>query len=53
VEASASDLKAQFDRLNVMKAEHANCTDLLKVVDDRAKEEQLKAKVAADELRKL
>ena len=53
VKASASDLKTQFDWLNVMKAEHAKCASLLKVVDDRAKEEQLKTKEAADELRKL
>ncbi|QCD89121.1 hypothetical protein DEO72_LG4g59 [Vigna unguiculata] len=49
----ASDLKTQFDRLNVMKAEHAKCVGLLKAADDRAKEEQLKAKEATDELRKL
>ncbi|QCE03241.1 hypothetical protein DEO72_LG8g1265 [Vigna unguiculata] len=53
VKASASDLKTQFDRLNVMKAEHAKCVDLLKAADDRAKEEQLKAKEAGDELHKL
>ena len=53
VKASASDLKMQFDQLNVMKAEHAKCAGVLKVVDDRAKEEQLKAKEAVDELRKL
>jgi len=39
VKASASDLKTQFDRLNVMKAEHAKCVGLLKAADDRAKEE--------------
>jgi len=53
VKASASDLKTQFDRLNGIKVEHAKCAGLLKVADDRAKEEQLKAKEAADELRKL
>lgn len=46
VKASASDLKTQFDRLNVMKAEHAKCAGLLKAADDRAKEEQQKAKEA-------
>ncbi|QCD97502.1 hypothetical protein DEO72_LG6g2212 [Vigna unguiculata] len=53
VKASASDLKTQFDRLNDIKAEHAKCAGLLKAADYRAKEEQLKAKEAADELRKL
>jgi len=53
VKAFASDLKTQFDRLNIMKAEHAKCVGLLKAADDRAKEEQLKAKEATDELRKL
>ncbi|QCD89477.1 hypothetical protein DEO72_LG4g422 [Vigna unguiculata] len=53
VKASASDLKTQFDRLNGIKAEHAKCVGLLKAANDWAKEEQLKAKEAADELRKL
>jgi len=50
VKASAADLKAQFDRLNGIKAEHAKCAGLLKAADDRAKAEQAKA---AEELRKL
>ena len=53
MKASVSDLKAQLDQLNVMKAEHAKSVGLLKAADDRAKEEQPKAKEAADELRKL
>jgi len=53
VKASASGRKTQFDRLNGKKAEHAKCAGLLKAADDRAKEEQLKAKEATDELRKL
>ncbi|QCD78450.1 hypothetical protein DEO72_LG1g2083 [Vigna unguiculata] len=53
VKASAADLKAQFDRLNGIKAEHAKCAGLLKAADDRAKAEQVKAGEAADELRKL
>jgi len=53
VKASASELKTQFDRLNDKKAEHAKCAGILKVADDRAKEEQTKAKEAADELCKL
>jgi len=53
VKASASNLKTQFDRLNGIKAEHAKCAGLLKAADDRAKEEQTKAKEAAEELRKL
>jgi len=50
VKASATDLKAQFDRLNGIKAEHAKCAGLLKAADDRAKAEQVKA---GEELRKL
>ena len=53
VKASAADLKAQFDRLNGIKTEHAKCAGLLKAADDRAKAEQAKAVEAADELRKL
>ena len=53
MKASASDLKTQFDRLNGLKAEHAKCAGLLKAADDRAREEQTKAKKAAEELRKL
>jgi len=53
VKASAADLKAQFDRLNGINAEHAKCAGLLKAADDRAKAEQAKAGEAADELRKL
>ena len=53
VKASAADLKAQFDRLNGIKAEHAKCAGLLKAADDRTKAEQAKAGEAADELRKL
>jgi len=53
VKASAADLKAQFDRLNGIKAEHAKCAGLLKASDDRAKAEQAKAGEAAEELRKL
>jgi len=53
VKAFASDLKTQFDRLNGLKAEHAKCAGLLKAADDRAREEQTKAKEAAEELRKL
>ncbi|QCE03236.1 hypothetical protein DEO72_LG8g1260 [Vigna unguiculata] len=46
VKAFASDLKTQFDRLNGIKAEHAKCDGLFKAADDRAKEEQQKAKEA-------
>jgi len=53
VKASAADLKAQFDRLNGIKTEHAKCAGLLKAADDRAKAEQAKAGEAAEELRKL
>ena len=53
VKASASDLKAQFDRLNGIKAEHAKCAGLLKAADDWAKAEQAKAGEAVEELRKL
>ncbi|QCD79535.1 hypothetical protein DEO72_LG1g3177 [Vigna unguiculata] len=53
MKASAADLKAQFDRLNGIKAEHAKCAGLLKATDDRVKAEQAKAGEAADELRKL
>jgi len=53
VKASASDLKAQFDRLNGIKAKHAKCAGLLKATDDRAKAEQAKASEAVEELRKL
>ncbi|QCD78987.1 hypothetical protein DEO72_LG1g2624 [Vigna unguiculata] len=53
VKASAADLKAQFDRLNGIKAEHAKCAGLLKAADDRAKAEQVKAGEAVEELRKL
>jgi len=53
VKASASDLKTHFDRLNDIKVEHAKWTGLLKAADDRAKEEQTKAKEAIEELRKL
>jgi len=53
VKASASDLKSEFDRLSVVKTEHAKCAGLLKAAGDQVKEEQLKAKEAVDELRKL
>jgi len=53
VKASAADLKAQFDRLNGIKAEHAKCAGLLKAANDRAKAEQAKAGEAVEELRKL
>jgi len=53
VKALAADLKTQFDWLNRIKAEHAKCAGLLKATDDRAREEQTKAKEATEELRRL